>query len=101
MAIVIRNGLVLAGSPPALNRTDVLVEGERIASVGPAVAAPAGAREIDASSRIVVPGMANAHTHAASHLARGRAGNWTLEDLLNHTAANYTCRSPEDEYLSA
>src|SRR5262245_25036807 len=45
--------------------------------------------------------MANSHTHAASHLVRGRAGNWTLEDLLNHTAANYTCRSPEDEYLSA
>jgi 5-methylthioadenosine/S-adenosylhomocysteine deaminase len=101
MAIVIRGGHVLAGSPPALARADVLVDGERIAAVGPVLGTPAEARLIDASGRIVVPGMANAHTHAGSHLVRGRAGNWTLEDLLNHTAANYTCRSPEDEYLSA
>jgi len=45
--------------------------------------------------------MGNAHTHAASHLSRGRAGNWTLEDLLTHSAANYGFRTPEDEYLSA
>jgi len=101
MAVVIRGGQVLAGSPPALVRADVSIEGERIAAVGSALAAPSGAREIDASKRIVVPGMANSHTHAGSHLVRGRAGNWTLEDLLNHTAANYTCRSAEDEYLSA
>ena len=54
-----------------------------------------------ATGRIVLPGLGNAHTHAASHLARGRAGNWTLEDLLTHAAANYGFRSPEDEYLSA
>src|SRR5262249_13738674 len=80
---------------------DVLVDGDRIAAVGPALAVPAGARSIDAAGRIVIPGMVNAHTHAASHLARGRAGNWTLEDLLNHTAANYAFRAPEDDHPSA
>ncbi len=49
----------------------------------------------------MLPGLGNAHTHAASHLARGRAGNWTLEDLLTHAPANYGFRTPEDEYLSA
>src|SRR5262245_22552187 len=101
MALVIRNGMVLTGTPPVLVRADVLIEGDRIAGVGPVLAVPPGAREIDASARIVLPGLGNAHTHAGSHLVRGRAGNWTLEDLLTHTAANYAFRSSEDEYLSA
>ena len=101
MALVIRGARVLAGSPPVLRRADVLVEADRIAAVGPGLAGPAGARELDASGRIVLPGLGNAHTHAASHLARGRAGNWTLEDLLTHAPANYGHRTPEDDYLSA
>src|SRR5207244_1154519 len=40
MALVIRGAQVLAGSPPALTRADVLVEGDRIAACG----ARAGAR---------------------------------------------------------
>jgi 5-methylthioadenosine/S-adenosylhomocysteine deaminase len=101
MALLIHGGRVLTGAPPVLARADVLVESDRITAIGPALTAPAGAREIGAAGRIVLPGLGNAHTHAASHLARGRAGNWTLEDLLTHTAANYGFRTPEDEYLSA
>ena len=101
MTLLIRGGQILAGTPAALTRSDVLVEGDRIAAVGPSVTAPAGARTIDASGHIVLPGLGNAHTHASSHLARGRAGSWTLEDLLTHSAANYGFRTPEDEYLSA
>jgi guanine deaminase len=100
-ALLVRGGQVLAGVPPALARADVLVEGDRIAAVGPGLVAPADARTLDASGRIVLPGLGNAHTHAASHLARGRAGNWTLEDLLTNAPANYAFRSPEDDYLSA
>jgi len=101
MALVIRGAQVLAGSPPSLTRADIFVDGDRIAAVGPALATPADARVIDASGRIVLPGLGNAHTHAASHLARGRAGNWTLEDLLTNAPANYGFRTPEDDYLSA
>jgi len=49
----------------------------------------------------VLPGMGNAHTHAHGHLARGRVGSWTLEDLLTYSPANSGFRTPEDEYLSA
>jgi 5-methylthioadenosine/S-adenosylhomocysteine deaminase len=101
MALLIRGGQILAGTPASLSRADVLVEGDRIAAVGPTLTAPAGARTIDATGHIVLPGLGNAHTHAASHLSRGRVGNWTLEDLLTHSAANYGFRTPEDEYLSA
>ena len=101
MALLIRGGRVLSGTPAALTRADVLVEGDRIVTVGPALTAPDGAQVLDASGHVVLPGMGNAHTHAASHLARGRAGSWTLEDLLTHSAANYGFRTPEDEYISA
>ena len=96
---LIRGGRVLVGSE--LVPANILLERDRIVAVGAAVTAPATAREIDATGRLVVPGLMNAHTHAASHLARGRAGNWTLEDLLVHAPANYGFRSPEDDYLSA
>jgi 5-methylthioadenosine/S-adenosylhomocysteine deaminase len=101
MSLVIRGGRLLTGTPPAVTRADILIEGERISAVGAGLAAPAGTREIDARQHLVLPGLGNAHTHAASHLARGRAGSWTLEDLLTYAPANYAFRTPEDEYLSA
>src|SRR5262245_51456919 len=101
MTLLIRGGHILAGTPAAIRRADVLIEGDRIAAVATTRSAPAGAREIDASRHLVLPGLGNAHTHAASHLARGRAGSWTLEDLLTYAPANYAFRTPEDEYLSA
>jgi 5-methylthioadenosine/S-adenosylhomocysteine deaminase len=101
MATLIRGGQVLTGAPAALQRADVLVEGDRIAALGPTLAAPAGARVIEAADRIVLPGMGNAHTHASSHLARGRVGSFTLEDLLTYSPANSGFRTPDDEYLSA
>src|SRR5262249_35282523 len=101
MALLIRGGQVLTGSPPALTRADVLVGRDRIGAVGPSLGAPSGVGTIDASSRIVLPGLGNSPTHAASHLARGRAGNWTLEDLLTNSPANYGFRTPEDDYISA
>ncbi len=99
--LVIRGGKVLTGSGPELVPADVLIDDDRISAIAPALSVPAGTRELDAAGRLVLPGLINAHTHAASHLARGRAGNWTLEDLLLHAPANYGFRSPEDEYLSA
>ena len=101
MAILILGGRILSGAPPALTRADVLVDGSRIVAVAPGLAAPPGAQVIDATGRIVLPGLGNAHTHAASHLARGRVTSWTLEDLLTHAPANYAFRTPEDDYLSA
>jgi cytosine/adenosine deaminase-related metal-dependent hydrolase len=101
MTLLIRGGRVLAGAPAALQQSDVLIEGDRIAAMGPALTAPAGARVIDAAGHIVLPGMGNAHTHAHGSLARSRVGSWTLEDLLIHAPANSGFRSAEDEYLSA
>ena len=42
---------------------DVLVEGERIAQVGPSIAAPEGADVIDVAGRILMPGMIDDQVH--------------------------------------
>jgi imidazolonepropionase-like amidohydrolase len=46
-----------------LDNQVVLLRGDRITDVGPAVAIPAGARVIDLSSATVLPGMVDAHVH--------------------------------------
>jgi 5-methylthioadenosine/S-adenosylhomocysteine deaminase len=101
MALILRGGQILNPARTALERADVLVEEDRIASVGPAIEAPATAREVDASQHLVLPGLINAHTHAHNNLLRGLADNWTLEDLLNHSAALNGNRTPQEHYLSA
>jgi guanine deaminase len=101
VALVVRGGEVLRGEPPALARADVLVDGDRIADVGPAVTAPAGAEVVDAAGCLVVPGLVNAHTHGHNILLRGLADRWTLEDLLNHGPALNANRTVEDHYVGA
>jgi guanine deaminase len=101
MTMLIRGGQVLTGTPAGLQRADILIEGDRVTAIGPGLTAPSGAQVIEAADRIVLPGMGNAHTHAASHLARGRVGSFTLEDLLTYSPANSGFRTPDDEYLSA
>src|ERR1700681_1904356 len=41
----------------------VLIRGERITDVGPAVQVPAGARVIDLSGATLLPGMIDSHVH--------------------------------------
>lgn len=101
MALLIRGGRVLRGEPPALERADVLVEGDRIAAVGLGLPRPDGTEELEAGAFLVLPGLVNAHTHAHNNLFRGLAGRWTLEDLLNHGPAVNANRTVEDHYVSA
>ena len=46
---------------------EVLVQGERIVEVGPAVKHPADAEVIDLGDRILVPGLIDAHVHLFLH----------------------------------
>jgi imidazolonepropionase-like amidohydrolase len=45
----------------------VLVDGDRIAAVGPNLAAPAGARVIDLAGTTLIPGMIEGHSHLFLH----------------------------------
>ncbi|MDR3276941.1 MAG: amidohydrolase family protein [Treponema sp.] len=69
MAILIRSGRVYDGSGRPPFSGDVLIEGERIAAIGPQtgsqLAAPAsGVALIDARGRVVCPGFVDTHRHA-------------------------------------
>jgi len=64
----------------------VAVRGDTIVAVGPAPeleAALAPARVLDYPLGLLLPGLINAHTHAAMSLFRGLADDLPLEDWLN------------------
>jgi cytosine/adenosine deaminase-related metal-dependent hydrolase len=78
---------------------DVLIEGNRIAAVAPAIDA-AGAAVLDARGRIVMPGLVNAHLHTWQTAIRGVSADWSLEQYFARmhrgVAASFT---PDDIYL--
>src|SRR3712207_4121901 len=78
--VVFRRGTVLTmnDAHEVLRDADVLVIGERIDAVGPALAVPEGAYEIDASGGIVLPGLIDTHRHMWQTALRGYGADWTL-----------------------
>jgi N-acyl-D-aspartate/D-glutamate deacylase len=59
--LVIRNGTVVDGTGAPRRRADVGIANGRIVDIDAGL--PAGAREIDATDRIVAPGFIDPHTH--------------------------------------
>jgi cytosine/adenosine deaminase-related metal-dependent hydrolase len=77
---VFRNGTVLTmdAGRQVLTGCDVLVVGDRIEAVGPALAVPEGTVEVDAGGGIVMPGMIDTHRHMWQTAMRGYGADWTL-----------------------
>lgn len=78
--VVLRHGTVLTmdDAHTVLTDADVLVVGDRVEAVGPGLAAPEGALEIDASGGIVMPGMIDTHRHMWQTAMRAYGADWTL-----------------------
>lgn len=82
----------------------ILVENDRIAAVGPDASrrANAGAERIDASGRIVIPGLVNTHVHLTQQLGRGLADDVDLLTWLRDRIWPYeSSLTPEDQHLSS
>ncbi|MBI1733956.1 MAG: amidohydrolase [Candidatus Rokubacteria bacterium] len=99
--LVIRGGRVVDVARRSADARDIIVTADTITEVGPpGLAAPADARVVDASGKLLIPGLVNAHTHGHGTLARGAGDRWTLELLLNAAPWLGGNRTAEDRYLS-
>ncbi|MGE3701997.1 MAG: amidohydrolase family protein [Hyphomicrobiaceae bacterium] len=98
---IIRNGRVLDIPGHRANPSDILIEGDTIREVGPpGLAAPEGARTMDASDKALMPGLVNGHMHGHGALAKGLLKeSWTLELFLNSSPSIGGNRTLEDKYL--
>ena len=76
--LVIRGGTVHDGSGGPGRVADVLIDGDRIAGIGPGLADGTGAPVLDATGLVVAPGFVNVLSHAYFTLAKDGRG---LSDL--------------------
>lgn len=85
--LLIVNGTVLTMDPPGtlIENGAVAIRADRITWVGPESDTPAApaTRRLDARGGIIMPGLVNAHTHAAMTLFRGLADDLPLMTWLN------------------
>ena len=78
---------------------DILIDGDRIAKIGKSIRAP-GAKIVDATGMIVMPGFVNAHIHTWQTGIRGVAGNWSIPEYLQEMHARIAPRyTANDTYL--
>lgn len=99
--VVIRGGRVVDAKARRADALDILIVDDTIREVGrPGMAAPDGARVVDAKNRALIPGLINAHTHSHSALAKAIDDRWTLELLLHAGPWITGNRSLEEKHLS-
>jgi 5-methylthioadenosine/S-adenosylhomocysteine deaminase len=75
MSLLLKNARVLTMDPADTEheRADILIEGSRIAAIGPELEAPpvAGLRIVEAGGWLALPGLVNGHLHSSSVLSKG------------------------------
>jgi guanine deaminase len=102
MRQLIEGGRLLTAGRLDGAHANLLIDGDTITAVlRPGEAVSEEVRRIDASDRLLIPGLVNAHTHATTHLGRGMADGWSLELLLNAYPWTAGGRTPEYRHLSA
>src|SRR6266481_9891661 len=75
---------------------DILIKDDQIVSVGPDLATEGVHEVIDASGRLIVPGLINAHYHSHDTLCRGLFEELSLEMWLLYTLPMGQHRSKEE-----
>jgi len=102
--IILKDGLILTGPgfSEAIPHSRTVISGERLLVVNEELKAPLPwAGVIDCSNCLIMPGLINAHTHAAMSLLRGIADDLPLDQWLNNYIFPSEARhaGPEFVYL--
>jgi 5-methylthioadenosine/S-adenosylhomocysteine deaminase len=101
--ILLKGGVVLSMDPRVgdFEKADVLIEGKKIAAVGPNLKA-ASAAVIDATDRIVMPGLIDTHHHQYQAALRGLIADALLQEdynrVINNPGALNAFYEPQDAY---
>lgn len=92
-------GLVVRDTELEGERVTIRCDGDRIAAIGPAIEGEPSDEVIDGTGTAAVPGLVNAHTHAAMTLFRGYADDLPLMEWLSeHIWPNEAKLEAEDVY---
>ncbi len=98
---ILRGGRLVDIDAHTARPTDILIEGETIAALGPpGLPAPEHAQVVDAAGMLLHPGLINAHTHGHGNLSKGMGDRWSLELLLTAGPWISGARQTEDKYLT-
>jgi 5-methylthioadenosine/S-adenosylhomocysteine deaminase len=81
-ALMLIKDVSLLRSGQLLKGYDILIEGNRIASIGRDLSADSSEEKIDGRGQLAIPGLVNAHTHLAMTLFRGYADDMALMPWL-------------------
>jgi 5-methylthioadenosine/S-adenosylhomocysteine deaminase len=99
---LIHGGRLLTAGRLAGEHADLLIDGDAILAVlPPGQGITVNALRIDASNRLLIPGLINAHTHGTVNLAKALADRWSLELLLNAYPRTAGGSTLEYKHLSA
>jgi 5-methylthioadenosine/S-adenosylhomocysteine deaminase len=99
--VLLRGGRVLTLDPELgdFGTADVLMDGSRIAAVGPGLDADPEARDaevVDASGMIVMPGFVDTHRHMWQAALRNLLPDGLLEDYVREVLGARAAYGPED-----
>ncbi len=86
MDILLKNAVCLLPTKPlSFARKDILISGNKISKIAPPNSLPPSSADecIDCTNRLLMPGLVNAHTHAAMTLLRGVGDDLRLHDWLS------------------
>ncbi len=99
--LLITGGLVADVAAGSVARNDLLIANGKIAAIGaPGTLRSGDTHTYDASDRLIIPGLINAHTHGHANLMKGVADVWTLEASLTNGPWLAGTRDPETIYVS-
>ena len=101
--LLIKGGIVLSMDRNVgdFEKADVLIDGKKIAAVGPNLKATA--EVIDATDRIVMPGFVDTHHHQYQAVLRSLIADALLQDdynrVINNPGALNAFYQPDDAYI--